>query len=94
MDQEGQGIYGCVLPVPGELVHMKVVEFNGIHLFSGEPSKKVEGFMMVDSLQKLHDFVKSYGWDEITEIQHQPWGANLCSITTIDGTLINFFELD
>ena len=34
------------------------------------------------------------GWEEITEITHQPWGARLCSVTTLDGTILNFFELD
>lgn len=93
-DNQGKGIYGCVLPVPGELVHMKVTEFNGIHLFPGEPSNRVEGFMMVDSIEKLSEYVHSHGWEEISSIEHQPWGARSCNVTSIDGTVITFFELD
>ena len=93
-DDGGNGTYGCVLPIPGELVHMKVAEFNGIHLFPGEPSKRVEGLILVDSIEKLHGFATNNGWDDITEISHQPWGARMCGITSVDGTIINFFELD
>jgi len=93
-DENGNGIYGCVLPIPGELVHMQITTFIGIHLYPGEPAKRESGLILVDSIKKFHAFVKGNGWEEITEIIHQPWGAQLCCITTIDGTLLNFFELD
>lgn len=93
-DESGNGIYGCVLPIPGELVHMQVTTFNGIHLYPGAPEKRNAGLILIDSIDKFYSFVKSNGWEEITEIVHQPWGARLCSITTIDGTILNFFELD
>ena len=93
-DEGGNGTYGCVLPIPGELVHMQITTFNGIHLFPGEPAKRTSGLILVDSIDKFHTFVKANGWEEITEIEHQPWGARLCSVTTIDGTVLNFFELD
>lgn len=93
-DENGGGIYGCVLPIPGELVHMKITTFNGIHLYLGKPAMRASGLILVDSIDKFHAFVKGSGWEEITEIKHQPWGARLCSITTIDGTVLNFFELD
>ena len=93
-DENGNGTYGCVLPIPGELVHMQITTFNGIHLFPGEPIKRDAGLILVDSIDKLYAFVQGNGWEEITEIIHQPWGARLCSVTTIDGTVLNFFELD
>jgi AraC family transcriptional regulator len=93
-DESGTGTYGCVLPIPGELVHMQITTFNGIHLFPGEPEKRESGLILVDSIDKFHAFVKGNGWEEITEIKHQSWGARLCSVTTIDGTVLNFFELD
>jgi AraC family transcriptional regulator len=93
-DENGNGTYGCVLPVPGELVNMQITTFNGIHLFPGESAQRESGLILVDSIDKFYAFVKGNGWDEITEITHQPWGARLCSVTTIDGTVLNFFELD
>jgi AraC family transcriptional regulator len=93
-DETGKGTYGCVLPIPGELVHMQITTFNGIHLFPGVPEKREAGLIMVDSIDKFHAFVEGNGWEEITEIAHQPWGARLCSVTTIDGTVLNFFELE
>ena len=93
-DENGNGIYGCVLPIPGELVHLQITTFNGIHLYPGEPAKRASGLILVDSIDKFHFFVKGNGWEEITEIKHQPWGARICSVTTIDGTILNFFELD
>ena len=32
------------------------------------------------------------GWDKITEVAKQPWGGKTCSLTTIDGYVINIFE--
>lgn len=93
-DENGQGTYGCILPITGELVHIQITTFNGIHLFPGEPAQRVSGLILIDAIDKFHAFVKGNGWDEITEITHQPWGARLCSVTTIDGTILNFFELD
>ncbi len=93
-EDNGNGIgYGCVLPVPGELVHMEVTRFNGIHLFPGEPLKRVAGLIMIDDIDKFYSFVKGKGWNEITEIKKQSWGAKLCSIITIDGSTLNFFAL-
>jgi AraC family transcriptional regulator len=93
-DENGNGTYGCVLPIPGELVHMQITTFNGMHLFPGVPGKREVGLILVDSIDKFYSFVKGNGWEEITETTPQPWGARLCSVTTIDGTVLNFFELD
>jgi len=93
-DESGNGTYGCVLPIPGELVHMQITTFNGMHLYSGQPENRAAGLIMVDHIEKFHDFVTGNGWEEITDITHQPWGARFCTVTTIDGAKLNFFELD
>lgn len=86
------GTYGCVLPFPGELVHMKIAEFNGFHMFYGEPHKRTVLFTNVVGIDSLHSYVKSNGWEEITEVEEQPWGGRTCKITTIDGSTIIFNE--
>jgi len=40
----------------------------------------------------MYDYITSNGWDKITEIVTQPWGGKTCSLTTIDGYIINIFE--
>ena len=45
-------------------------------------------------LSKRGYTVKGNGWEEISPVTHQPWGARLCSVTTVDGSMLNFFELD
>lgn len=89
-DEEGIGTYGCVLPFPGELVHLKIAEFNGFHMFYGEPSKRVILFTNVDNIESFYSFVKENGWEEITDIKEQPWGGRTCNVTTIDGSIITF----
>ena len=47
----------------------------------------------VQGLEKFRQFVLKNGWQQITEIEPQPWGANECDVTTIDGGILRFFEL-
>lgn len=47
---------------------------------------------MVEGLDSLHALVKKNGWEQISEIYEQPWGSKECSITTIDGSILRFFE--
>lgn len=91
-DEEGRGTYGCVLPFPTELVDLKIAHFNGFHMFYGEPEKRTVLFINVKNIEKLYDYVKQNGWDEITDIKQQPWGGKICSLTTIDGCKITFCE--
>lgn len=93
-NDKGDGTYGCLMPVPGELVNLKITTFNGIHMFYGEPSERTVAFMCVDGLNSLYEFVKKNGWNKITDIKMQPWGARECDVTTIDDSIIRFFELD
>ena len=92
-NDEGKGTYGCVLPIPGELVHMQIASFNGIHMFYGEPIRRKAGFILIDGIEKLHAFVRQNGWEQITDIETQPWGARSCDVTTVDGAILTFFEL-
>ncbi len=93
-DDNGDGTYGCVLPLPGEISGMKLIPFNGFHMFCGEPSKQTVAFMRVDNIEKLHAFVTGNGWVKISGIETQPWGGTKCDVTTIDGGIIRFFQLD
>ena len=91
--ENGIAEYGCVFDYPGELIISGLTPFRGIHLFRGAPVKGVAGFIMVQGLEKLRQYVLNNGWRQITDIQPQGWGANECQITTIDGSIIRFFEV-
>ena len=85
--------YSCVFDYPGELIVSGLTPFRGIHIFQGDPVQGVVGFIMVQGLEALHKLVKANGWNQISEIKPQFWGANECSITTIDGCVLRFFEM-
>ncbi|MCG8334476.1 MAG: helix-turn-helix domain-containing protein [Proteobacteria bacterium] len=91
-DNEGNGDYGCVFDYPSEIAAAHIAPFRGFHLFSGEPSKGVAGFIMIDGIDALHKHVKDNGWNQISDITLKPWGARECSITTLDGCALRFFE--
>ncbi len=93
-DEQGRGVYGCILPFPGEIKAMTMTPFNGFHLFFGEPSHQVVAFMQMDHVANLRDFVLKNGWQQVSELQHQHWGALECDVTTPDGGIIRFFQLD
>jgi AraC-type DNA-binding domain-containing proteins len=93
MDDDGNvASYSCVFDYPGELIVSGLTPFRGIHLFKGEPIQGVVGFIMVQGVEKLHKLVKDNGWTQISDIEPQPWGANECRATTIDGSILRFFE--
>ncbi|ODU57620.1 MAG: hypothetical protein ABT01_01830 [Clostridium sp. SCN 57-10] len=62
--------------------------------FNGEPSTQTVAFMRVDNIEKLHSFVKKNGWEKISEMKTQCWGGKECDVTTIDGGVMRFFQLD
>ena len=49
-------------------------------------------FMQVQEIEKMHEYITSKGWNNITEVVTQPWGGKTCTLTTIDGYIINIFE--
>ena len=71
-----------------------IIPFRGFHLFKGKPTKGVAGFIMIEGIDAFHKLVKNNGWDKISDISSQTWGASECSIETIDGSLLRFFESD
>lgn len=91
-DENNKGRYGCVNSIPIEIESLHIAPFTGIHLFQGEPINQMIGFMLVQGLDQLHDYVKSRGWNEISEVKVQHWGGKTCSVTTIDGCILTFFE--
>ncbi len=91
-DDNETPVYGCVFDYPGELIVANLTPFRGIHLFHGEPRKEVIGFINIQGIDTFHQFVKGNGWNQISDIYNCPWGAKECSVTTIDGSIILFFE--
>ena len=91
-DDKNQGLYGCVNNIPIEIEALHIAPFTGIHLFRGEPLEKMVGFMLVQGVEQLYRFVKNNGWNQITDVTEQPWGGMVCSVTTIDGSILTFFE--
>lgn len=92
-DEEGVGSYGCVNNIPTEIEALHIAPFTGIHLFNGEPIKQMIGFMLVEGIDQLYDFVTSKGWHQITQVVKEPWNGRTCSVTTIDGSILKFFEI-
>lgn len=93
-NENGDGIYGCLMPLPAEILNMTLVPFNGFHMFLGEPDKQIVAFMRVDNIENLYAFVKKNGWTQISEITKQHWGGKECDVVTIDGETIRFFQID
>lgn len=91
-EKSGAGSYGVVFDIPPEVERTHLAPFTGMQLFSGEPERRVISFMQVEGIEKMYEYVRSKGWDKITEIEHQPWGGKTCSLTTVDGYIINIFE--
>lgn len=91
-DENNQGTYGCVNNIPIEIESLHIAPFTGVHLFAGEPIKRVVGFMLVEGVEQLYRYVKNQGWNDITEVVTEPWGSKSCQVTTIDGSILKFFE--
>lgn len=91
-DAEGHGTYGVVFDMLPEVELTHLAPFTGMQLFRGTPEKRVISFMQVTDIHALHAWVTSHGWRDITNVVIQPWGGKTCSLTTIDGYVINIFE--
>jgi hypothetical protein len=89
---EGIGQYGCVYSIPTAIEKTQSTPFTGIHLFYGEPQNGMVAFMQVQGIEALHNFTTMRGWDKITAVTVEPWGAKTCTITTPDGCILKFFE--
>jgi len=91
-DIDGCGIYGCVYDCPPEVAAAHITPFKGFHLFAGEPRTGIAGFIMVEGIDILHALVIDNGWSQISKVFEKAWGTRECSITTIDGCILRFFE--
>lgn len=91
-DDEGKGLYGCVYDTPPEYENLHLAPFTGMHMFYGKPHTQMIAFLKVSGIGKLYELVIKSGWKQITAIVQEPWGGKTCTITTIDGYLIRFFE--
>ena len=91
-NENGIGAYGCVYNIPTEIENLHIAPFTGIHLFYGEPKNGMVAFMLVQGIEKLYEYVKNNGWEQITEVKQEPWGGKTCSVTTPDGCILRFFE--
>ncbi|HOB92392.1 MAG: hypothetical protein WBH35_10240 [Bacillota bacterium] len=77
---------------PDEIAISKAIPFRGFHLFAGEPSNGVVGFLLIKGIDALHALVERNGWTQISDIVSRPWGARECSVTTPDRCILRFFE--
>ena len=91
-DEKGQGCYGAVFEMLPEIEVTHLAPFTGFQMFYGTPEERVISFMQVQGIEKMHEYIISKGWDKISEVVQQPWGGKTCSLTTIDGYIINIFE--
>ena len=91
-DDNGNGCYGVVFDMLPEVELVHLAPFTGFQIFCGTPESCMISFMQVKGIDKMYDYVKFNGWDKITEVVTQPWGGKTCSLTTIDGYIINIFE--
>jgi AraC family transcriptional regulator len=91
-DEKDKPVYGCVFDYPGEVAVSHLTPFRGFHLFAGEPVKGVVGFLMIEGIDAFYKHIKDHGWDPISAIEPQSWGARECRVTTPDGCILRFFE--
>lgn len=92
-DEENNGLYGCVNNIPLEIEALRIAPFTGIHLFKGEPIPRLIGFMMVTGIDGLYEHVLKSGWQQITPVIKEAWGGRTCEVTTLDGSILKFFEV-
>lgn len=45
-----------------------------------------------ESVLGWYSYVIESGWTEISAVTSKPWGAKACTIQTIDGCKMKFFE--
>lgn len=89
-DEKGNGTYGLIEP------QMKANTLRNrspyLQLMKSEPSKTVVGFIKVWGVKSLRQRALDNGWTQMTPIEKQPWGSELFTMTTCDGSLLWFYE--
>ncbi|WP_167957027.1 helix-turn-helix domain-containing protein [Anaerosporobacter faecicola] len=93
-NEAGEGVYGCAMPIPEDNVSQKLTTFMGFSLFYGEALQRVIGYITVDHVDPLRNYILQSGWTKVTEILFTPWGAREFSVTTPDDGEIRFSSYD
>lgn len=91
-DADGVGRYGVVFDMLPEVELVHLAPFTGMQMFFGKPEPRLISFMQVQGIEKMRDYITSKGWKGITKVETKPWGGKTCSLTTVDGYVINIFE--
>ena len=91
-DQAGNGLYGVVFDMLPEVEATHLAPFTGFQMFCGKSEPRVLSFMQVQNIERMHAYITAKGWSKITQVETQPWGGKTCSITTVDGYIINVFQ--
>ena len=60
---------------PDEIAISQAIPFRGFHLFAGEPSNGVVGFLLIKGIDALHALVERNGWTRISEVASRPKDA-------------------
>lgn len=62
--------------------------------YFGSPNGKIG---LLSSMYTANDYRRqgiAKGWTQISEIMEQHWGGRACDVTTVDGGIIRFFQID
>lgn len=86
--EDGTVNFAGIAPIPNEITEKKNLTYIGFNVFTGEPSKRVVGYFVVNDAQKVHEYVSRSGWKEYTDVVYQPWGSQEFTVTTIDGSIL------
>lgn len=68
--------------------------FKGFHLRLSENNNSTKGscFVMVTSIEKLHEKIASNGWDKVTKIKVNGWGTKGFVLEDLNGFKLEFCE--
>lgn len=91
-NEDGIGLYGFVSDLPQEIVCSGTVTAKTIHLWSGDAAEKVIAFIRVKNVDLLREFVIKQGWEKISEVYESGASPKTCDVTTVDGSVLWFYE--
>lgn len=91
-NEDNIGTYGFVSDLPQEIMYSGAVPARTIHIWHGDALERVIAFIKVRNVEKLRDFVIKHDWDKISDIYESGASPKTCDVTTIDGSVLWFFE--
>ena len=90
-DENGRGAYGLVLPQMAAAAPGARVRY--VQLMQGEPCVgQVAVFAKVWAVRALRESILARGWEQVSPVARTDWGADLFTVTTADGVLLQFYE--